>query len=168
MLIAIWAASLAWQLFDALQSLETQRHRSMRWLLQSFALLSSFLSLLQLPILRFCAQLLGVLGAGRGRRGGPGAVMESIGLVQQEEVQELLHVDLSRTPPESEPGAPRAMAAHHVEELGRGAASGRAGGAAASRTSSSEWSEVWSRNPQAAVAGASTRAKHQLSALKLT
>jgi hypothetical protein len=145
----------------------------MHGLLQSFATISALLSLIQLPTLRLCTRLLAHASQSRGRSA---AVMETQLLVHEEEVTELLHVDLSRTPPEAEPGAPRMLAAHHVEDSrGRGT---RTMGTThahghASNDNAAQWhqaspcscpacaSEVWSRSDR-------SRTQQHLSALKLT
>ena len=97
-----------WRLSVPLRALEDDRHQSTRRLLQSFVTLSALLALLQACVLRLCLALL----CGGGRAARAASAMHESSLFLLDDASDLLHVDLSRTPPEAEPGAPRPLAGH--------------------------------------------------------
>lgn len=93
---------------DAMRDLDAERHHSSHTLLQCFRMLTLLLTLLQAPILRACA----ALASEPPRRAAPPRAVgdddeldgagESEMLSMNDDVYNLLHVDLSRTPPETE------------------------------------------------------------------
>lgn len=92
---------------DAMRDLDEERYHSSHVLLQCFRMLTVLLALLQIPIMRACAALASeplrraaaprAIGDDESDGGG-----EAEMLSMNDEVYDLLHIDLSRTPPETE------------------------------------------------------------------
>ena len=101
-LVLLTALLFAWRLSGAMQEVDHDQASSRRLLL-CFATLSVVVALLQVPTLRFSRMLL----TPPARR--HGASDDSL-LLPSDELQDLLHVDLSHTPPDPEQGRPRSPA----------------------------------------------------------
>ena len=92
---------LLWRLFQELLSFGAGRHIMAQKLLEIFAWLSGGIMIVQVCTLRLCVLLM----MPGGRRMGP--AHESLSFfMYDDEVEELLHVDLARTPPETERPSP--------------------------------------------------------------
>ena len=136
------AACLLKAYSDCMRDLDEDRYRSSHTLLECFRVLTALLALLQIPMLRACASLIAeparrpshshaVGGAYNDDLDGDGESSQLLSM--NDEVLELLHVDLSRTPPEMA-SRQQSLGMKPMGLGGRltaGAASGGGGGGAA-------------------------------------
>ena len=100
-LVLLLGTILLWRLFQELLSFGAGRHIMAQKLLEIFAWLSGGIMIVQVCTLRLCVLLM----MPGGRRMGP--AHESLSFfMYDDEVEELLHVDLARTPPETERPSP--------------------------------------------------------------
>ena len=120
LLVVINGSILVSRLVASLYARDAADRMSTYRLLLGFAVVSSGVVLLQLFTLRYCSQLM--------RRGGANAANESsFSFFVHDDVQDLLHVDLARTPPDLEPKervtSSSSSAAHHASCSGSGGGS---------------------------------------------
>lgn len=112
--VIVAGAGLLWRLVNVLASYDPGLHMSTQSLLLTFAVLCGAVVLLQAYTLRLCASMLFLAGA----RGG--LANEAFSFFVDEHVNELLHVDLARTPPEQEAPTLASAAAPHGERQQHG------------------------------------------------